>query len=242
MTSSELRVDAVTVLAVLTSPRRGLDLVVEHRRSFVAILVATLASLICAAAVVPRLDFAKAGSRALELSPAAAEMTPFQREEAVEQVRNVGTVGFYASSAFMPALSVLVAAFFLWLAFKVAGTTPQFRGTLAIVAFGLLPGTLSELLAIPAVIQQAPVDPEAMGTLIPSSLAALMPSGTSSVGMALASSFDFFSIWTLGLLTLGMTKLCGASLRRSGVVVGVLWIAYMAIKVAGAAATRAAGG
>ena len=128
MSRTELREDGAAAVAVLTAPRRGLDLVVARRRSLVAILIATVASILFAAAAVPRLDFARAATRQLEMSPEAAEMTPFQREETVEQARKVGTIGVYAGSAFSPALSVLVAAFFLWLAFKVAGHRAPVQG------------------------------------------------------------------------------------------------------------------
>ena len=243
MTRTELREDGAAVAAVLTGPRRGLDLVVTRRRSLVAILVATVASLLFAAAAVPRLDFAKAATRAMEMGPAAAELTPFQREEAIEKARKMGSIGVYAASAFSPGLSVLVVAFFLWLGFKVAGTSPPFKGTLAVAAHGLLPSLLATLLLLPALFMKAPVDPEALTRLLPSNLGALLPDQASPVLLALASSFDLFAFWSLALVVMGMTRLTGASTRRAAVVVGVLWLAQLALlRIAPAAALVAARG
>jgi hypothetical protein len=246
MSRIDLREDGAAAVAVLTAPRRGLDLVVARRRSLVAILIATVASLLFAAAAVPRLDFQKAANRQLELVPATAEMTPFQREEAVEQARKVGSIALYASSAFAPALSALVAAFFLWLAFKVAGTSPPFKGTLAVAAHGLLPSLLSSLLLLPAIFMNAPVDPETLTRLLPSNLAALLPAQASPVAVAAAASFDLFSLWSLALVVLGMTRLSGASTRRALVVVGLLWLAHVAlfriVPVAAVAAARGMAG
>jgi hypothetical protein len=241
MSRTDLKEDGAVAVAVLTTPRRGLDLAVTRRRSLVAILIATAASLLFAAIAVPRLDFEKAASKRLETGPEAAEMTPFQREEAVEQARKVGSIAVYAGSAFSPALSVLVAAFFLWLGFKVAGTSPPFKGTLAVAAHGLLPTLLAPILMLPAIFMKAPIDPEALTRLLPSSLAAFLPEQASPVALAAAASFDLFSFWSLALVAMGMARLSGASPRRATAVTVVLWLAFVGLlRIAPAAALAAA--
>jgi hypothetical protein len=243
MPRTELREDGATAAAVLTAPRRGLELVLTRRRSLVAILLATAASLLVAMVAVPRLDFARAAEHKLDMAPAAdqAERTPFQREEAIEQARKVGSIAVYAGSAFGPAFSVLAAAFFLWLAFKVAGTSPPLKGTVAVTAHALLPVLLAPLLMLPALVLRAPVDAEALGRLLPSNLAAFLPDQASPVLQAALSSIDLFSFWSLALVTLGMARLTGASLRRAATVVGILWLAQVAfLRIAPAAAMVAA--
>lgn len=155
----------------------------------------------------------------------------------------MGSIGVYASSAFAPAFSVLVAAFFLWLAFKVAGTSPPFKGTLAVAAHGLLPSLLSPLLLLPAIFMQAPVDPESLTRLLPSNLAAFLPAQASPVAVAAAASFDLFSLWSLALVAMGMARLSGASPRRAAIVSGLLWLAHVAVfRIAPVAAMAAARG
>jgi hypothetical protein len=243
MSSTDLKEDGAAAVAVLTSPQRGLAMVVERRRSLTVILVATATSLIFAAVAAPRLDFDKAAAAQLELVPNAAEMTPFQREEAVIQARKIGSVAVYAGSAFSPALSVLVAALMLWLGFKVAGTSPPFKGTLAVTAHGLLPVLLAPLLLLPAVVARAPVDPTGLARLLPSNLGAFLPEQSSPVLLALATSIDLFSIWSVVLVALGMAALTGASKRRAATVVGLLWLAQICLlRIAPAAAMAAARG
>jgi hypothetical protein len=243
MSSTDLKADGAAAVAVLTAPHRGLALAIERRRSLTAILIATAASLTFAAVAAPRLDFDKAVASQLEMAPNAAEMTPFQREEAVVQGRKIGAVGIYAGSAFTPALSVLVTAFFLWLAFKVAGTAPTFKGTLAVAAHGLLPVLLVPLLLLPAIIAKAPVDPMGLARLLPSNLGAFLPERSSPILLAAATSIDLFSLWAAVLLTLGMASLTGASKRRAATVVGLLWLAHICLlRIAPAAAMAAARG
>jgi hypothetical protein len=92
----------------------------------------------------------------------------------------------------------------------------------------------------------APVDPETLTRLLPSNLAALLPAQASPVAVAAASSFDLFSLWSLALVVLGMTRLSGASTRRALVVVGLLWLAHVAlfriVPVAAVAAARGMAG
>jgi hypothetical protein len=243
MSRTDMKEDGATAAAVLTSPRRGLDLVVARRRSLVAVLIATAASVLVAVVAVPRLDFARAAERKLDLAPAAAqaEMSPFQREEAIEQARKVGSIAVYAGSAFAPGFSVLAAAFFIWLAFKVAGTTPPLKGTVAVTAHALLPVLLAPLLMLPALVWTAPIDAETLGRLLPTSLAAFLPDQASPVLLAALSSIDLFAAWSLVLLTLGMARLSGATIRRAATVVGLLWLAQVAfLRVAPAAAMVAA--
>jgi hypothetical protein len=243
MSSTSLKEDGAAAGTVLTAPGRGLALVIERRRSLTAILIATAASLLFAVVAVPRFDFDKAAARQIEMGPGAAEMTPFQREEAVVQARKIGGVAIYAGSAFSPAMSVLVIAFFLWLAFKVAGTSPPFKGTLAVAAHGMLPVMLAPLLLLPAIVMKAPVDPTGLGRLLPSNLGAFLPEQSSPVLLAVASSFDLFSLWSLVLVTLGMAALTGASKRRAATAVGLLWLAQLCLlRIAPAAALAAARG
>ena len=70
------------------------------------------------------------------------------------------------------------------LAFKVAGTRPGFKATMAVSAHALLPLFLAKLLTLPAVVLQAPLLPAELPRLLPSSLAALLPSSASPLAQA----------------------------------------------------------
>jgi len=242
MSRTDLALDGSVLLAALTRPDQGLGAVATRRRSLTALALATLASLLFAAAAVPRTDFSlgpTAGAKG-DGSP-AEELTPHQQEEARLQAQKVGAVAGYARAALGPAVTVLLSALALWLAFKVAGTRPDLKGTLAVSTHALLPVFLSPLLAIPAIIQKAPVAPQEVGRLLPSSLAALLPPGGSPVLAAAASSFDLFTLWTVVLLVLGMAKLTGATRRRATAVVLLLWAAQIALlRIAPAAAAAQA--
>jgi hypothetical protein len=239
MQPAELAQDGSVVFDSIVSPARGLRRAAERRRAVAALLVATAASLAFASFAAPRLEPSPAALSPGEAGPDAQEPTPYQREEALATARKVAVVGLWARGALAPALHAAVAALFLWLGFRVAGAAPALRPTLAVVAHGMLPVWLGQLLAIPALVLRAPVTPEELGRLLPSSLAALLPPGVAPPQLALAGAFDLFALWAVALVSLGMARVSGASRVRSAAVTVALWLAYVVVlKVAPAAAVR----
>jgi hypothetical protein len=234
MSRTELTEDGSVLLATLTAPERGLEAVVTRSRSLTALLAATLISLLVALVTVPHLDFSDRAD--LGTGPEAAAMTQHQLEEAQAQAAKIGAIGGYAGAGFGPAFAILGTALCCWLAFRVAGTKPGLKATVAVSAHALLPLFLSQILIVPAVLLKAPLPAGDLGRLLPSSLAALLPYQASPVALAAAASLDVFSIWALVLLVLGMARVAGATRLRAGAVVTILWLAQVAVfKIAPAA-------
>lgn len=239
-TTTELAQDGSVVLHTLLTPDRGLSDAVGRRRVSTALGVATLASLLFAAAVVPRLDYEKIAAAKLERGPEAADTTQHEREEAVVTARKLGHVSGWAGAAVGPSLAVVLSAAFLFLGFRVAGTRPGFKETVAATAHGMMPAFLAPLLAIPAALSHAPLSPEDVPRLLPSSLAALVPAASPPLAAAL-SALDVFSLWALALVALGMARASGASRTRAFAVTLVLFVSYVALLKVVPAAVMAGG-
>jgi hypothetical protein len=234
---TDLLEDGAVLVAALAAPGRGLAAAASRRRLLTALLAATLASLLVALVVVPRVDFSGNAAR----DPEAAAMTPHQLEEAEAQAAKLGAIAGYAGAGFGPAIAMLGTGLACWLAFRVAGTRPGFKATMAVSAHALLPLFLAKLLSLPAALLQAPFEPDEVSRLLPSSAAALLPHAASPVALAAASSLDLFTLWALALLVLGMARVAGASRLRAGVVVAVLWLAQVAFLRLAPAAMLAGG-
>jgi len=236
---TDLSEDGAILVAALTAPGRGLSAAAERRRLLVAILAATLASVLVALVTVPRIDFSREASR----GPEAAAMTPHQLEEAEAQAAKLGAIAGYAGAGLGPALAILGTGLACWLAFRVAGTRPGFKASMAVSAHALLPLFLAKLLTLPAAVLRAPLQPGEVPGLLPSSAAALLPDSASPLALAVASSLDLFTVWALVLLVLGMARVAGSSRLRAGLVVAVLWCAQVAfLKLAPAAMLAGAKG
>ena len=227
MTTTELLQDGTVVARALAAPGRGIAEAVERRRALTALCIATAASLLFAAVAVPRVDYEAAAQRRAR-GPEAQEQTQFQREESVATARKLGHITGWAGAALAPALLAAGAAALLFAGFRVAGTRPALKETFAVAAHGTLPVWLGGLLAIPAALARAPIPPDDLPRLLPSSLAALAPRAAAPLAAAL-SGVDLFALWAVALVATGMARASGASRARAFTVTLVLYAAAIAL-------------
>jgi hypothetical protein len=203
---------------------------VPSRRGLLAgLAAATVASLLAASVVIPRVDYARAADLQISMRPNAAEMTPYAREEAIATQVKVARVGAWAKAAFVPVLRALGIALAAFLAFRVAAGTPTFVDAIAVSAVAVLPLALRDLLAVPAALARGAIPPSDASHLLPSSVAALLPTGAPAPLAGAAAGLDVFAIWCATLLAVGMATASRVSLRRAGVVVAVLFAAAVAV-------------
>jgi len=83
------------------------------------------------------------------------------------------------------------------------------------------------------------IDPTESAGIVPSNVAAFLPSGTSAVIKSVAGSLDIFSIWLLILLTIGFAAIAGSrkiTTGKTATVVFGFWAVYVLAKVGWAAA------
>lgn len=241
MTVSDLASDGAVIARTLASPSLGLASAADRRRSLTALALSTLAALAFAAVVVPRVDYERAAAAKLDASPKAAETSPQDREDALVTARKVGVIGGWAGAATGPALVALVAAVLLFAGFRVAGTRPAFRDTFAVAAHGLLPVWIGKALAIPAALAHAPIPPDDVARLLPSSAAALLPARAPPALAGALGAVDLFALWALALVATGMARASGASRRRAAIVTVVLYAAFVAVVRVALPAAAAAG-
>jgi hypothetical protein len=226
MTLSDLSTDGSIVLRVLSAPGLVIPAVVSRRRAAVALAIATAASLASAAVVLPRVDFG--AGRAAE-RPGGEELTPYEREQAAATARKLGQIGGLSRAALLPAALAAAAAAGLFAGFRVAGTRPGYRATLAVTAHGMLPLWLGGLLAIPAAVAHAPVPAPEVPRLLPSSLAALLPPDAPAPLAAALSAFDLFTAWALVLVVMGMARASGATRTRAAATTLLLFLSCVAL-------------
>jgi hypothetical protein len=227
---SSLPVADATRLVVQTvrSPDEGLAEVVARRSIAPALIVATLAALLHAAAVDARLDV----SGTIDPSPKTASdkpMTPHELEEAIASAAKVATVRAYAGGAFGPAMLMLGVTVALWVGFTVSTRRPSFRPTLAVGAAALIPGAFADLLSIPAVLLRHSITPDEVATVLPSSLGTMLGPDAAAPLAGLLGSFDLFTLWSVVLVVLGMRTVTGTTLTRSAVTTTVLWLSWVAV-------------
>jgi hypothetical protein len=223
-----MSVDALAQSPLL-HPSTELPRAAEQRRYWVPLLFATAAALLFSIVAVPRIDFERAASEAIDRGEGAAQMSPHDRETKLEQARKVAALAAYTGAAFGTALTALLAALWVWMAFKVVGAQPGFAQTFTVMCWALLPGAVAALLTLPALLVHGLIMPDQVGSLLPSSLGVLLPEGTKGPLASFLGAIDLFSLWALWLVSVGMAGVARVSRARALVTVSVLWLAYVAV-------------
>jgi len=234
----KLRTGLLELGALFAAPSRTMARAAARGSVLPPIVATVLASLLLAAAVVPRVDWAKVAERSIDQG-SAGQMTPHEREQAVEQARKLGAVKAYAGAAVGPALSALLVAFLLFLALRVAGARPPFRPTLSVAAWGLLPTALGKLLSLPAALRSADLSPDGVSRLVPWNAASHLPHDASAALQAAAGSIDLFALGAVVFVALGMASVAQVSRLRAGTAVAALWAALVAVGMNAAALSAA---
>jgi hypothetical protein len=213
----------------LLHPSTQLPRAAAQRQYWVPLLFATAAALLFSIVAVPRVDFERAAADAIDRGEGAAQMSPHDREEKLTQARKVAALAAYSGAAFGTALTALLGALWVWMAFHVVGAKPGFPETFTVMCWALLPGALEALLAIPALLVHGTIMPEELGALLPSSLGILLPAGTTGPLASFLGAVDLFSLWAVWLVAAGMAGVARVSRARAIVTVSALWLAYVAV-------------
>lgn len=231
---TELAQDGTVIWSTLAEPAAGLARAVARRRALGALLLSTAVSLAATGLMLPAIDAEAVASEALR-----PDMTPHERTQAIEAATKLFEVKTWAVAATGPASAALLVALALFLGFKAAGAGTTFKTGFTVAAHALVPQALRALLTVPAALVHAPVAPEALARLLPSSLVAVLPPslGLPAPLLAAAGGLDLFTLWSLALAGAGMRQATGASRARTWAVLLVLFAAYLALfKVVPAAA------
>lgn len=222
--ASELAQDGTVIWTTLAEPGRGFAQAVVRRRALSVVVLSTALSLLATGFILPVIDAEAVASDALR-----PDMTPHERTQAIETSTKLYQVTTWAVAAVGPGASAFLLTLALWLGFWIAGARTGFKTSFAVSAHALVPQALKALLTVPAALVHAPVAPDALLGLLPSSLAALLPISLPAPALAAASALDLFTLWTLLLVGSGMSKASGASRMRTWAVLLVLFAAYVAV-------------
>jgi len=213
----------------LLHPSVQLPRAAEQRQYLVPLLLATAAALLFSIVAVPRVDFERAATDAIDRGEGAAQMSPHDREVKLEQARKVAALAAYTGAAFGTTISALIAALGVWLAFQVVGRSPGFLPTFTVLCWALLPGAIESILSIPALLVRGMIPVEDLASILPANLGVLLPAGAKGQLASFLGAVDLFSLWSIWIVAAGMAGVAHVSRRRSLLTVTVLWLAYVGV-------------
>ena len=152
-----------------------------------------------------------------------------------EEMENAGggMVGCYAAAGAVAWVAGLLILSAIFLVFNLFGGQLRYVTSLSVLLHAMMPFAVSTLLGIPVILSREAISMEEVqqGGLLPSSLGILAPEDASPRLLALLTSFEFFTFWTLILLIIGYQIAARVSRTTATVTVLVLWALTVLLRV-----------
>jgi len=179
-----------------------------------------------------------------QVEKSGQSLTDEQMQQRVDIGKKIAKFIPIIGMVFTPIIYVILAGVFaLGLMFIQAKTT--FKKILSVVSWSSaatgIVGTVVMMASLMVRDQESvhSVDPSQAGGIVPSNLAAFLPSGTSAAIKSVAGSLDIFSIWFLILLSIGFAAIAGSrkiTTGKAATVVFGFWAIFVLLKMGWAAA------
>jgi hypothetical protein len=230
------------LIGVLVSPGKTFRSIAARPTWLVPLLVLVVLGLVVGWFLISRVD---AGEMVrYQFGKFADRMPPEQVEKAIQDAENMTPGRRLLQTAIgLPVaalLYVILAAVFL-VVFKLMGSEMTFKQSFSTYLHSLVPiGLVSALINLPLILTRESISPEEVmgGGVIVASPAILASEETSAVVQSLLGSLNFFTLWTLVLLTIGYRIVARVSTAASAGTVFTLWLLYVAGKAGFAALFR----
>lgn len=212
------------IVGTFVSPVRTFA-AVAARPTFLAPLVLwTAMSFLVSELVLSRTDW-----RATVLENAArreAKMTEAQIDQAVETSRRLKWA-FELFAVALPAVIAAVTAGALYVGCQAFGWELRFRQAFGVVAHAYLPGVAAAVVLFALLWNRSTIDPNSIDDILRTSPAFLVDRRADKTLHSLLASLDLLSLWSMGLMTLGLSSATGASRGRIAALVLSLWGLYV---------------
>ena len=196
-----------------------------------ALVVIVLVSLATQVVVSSRIDMESTIRQGIEERQRDnQELTDAQVEQAVKAARAISRVAMVSAPIAVPIVFALLAGIYLGM-LRLVGSDIGFSSAFATALHAALPPALvSSVLTVVVVLQREALRISEMKGLVKSSLAALLPDGTSKPLAALASVVDIFNVWQWVLLVLGFSIVGRVRRGQAVAVVAVAWGAWALLR------------
>jgi|HubBroStandDraft_3_1064219.scaffolds.fasta_scaffold09275_3 hypothetical protein len=223
------------LLGVLVAPAKTFESIARRPTWALALALHVVLGVAVAFVAIQHTDLGAAVRERLEKS--GTTLSPEQMEQQVAVTEKFSKVLVPVSALIIvPVVSLLIALVF-WLLLKAVGGELRYPVSLSVTLHGMMPQVIAALLALPLMAMHGLYSQDELKRgVVASSPAFLAPEGASPALVALLTSLDLFSLWSLALLVIGYRRTARTSTAATaGVAIGA-WLLYVLGKIGIAAA------
>jgi hypothetical protein len=226
------------VFGVIFSPKATFESIARRPTWLLPMLLVTLISLSIIGLFGHRVGWRSFFEKQAANSSRFQQLPPDQQERSLQLQLKYGPPYVYAIGAISPAIAaVVIAAVFLGLFNLVFGARLGFKTSLSIVAHSWMTGVVSGLLGVLIIFLKDPSTVD-LQNLIASNAGAFLSSDSPKWLIALGTSFDLFTFWTMILMAIGYSVAAPKKLSfgKAFVSIVVVWLLVVLLRVGAAAA------
>jgi len=221
------------IIGVFFSPKATFEDIVRKPSWMLPIALLTVFSLAVCFSINQRVNWREFISQQIEKSPQAAQMSAEQKQQRIEGGAKFSPIFTYAVGFLGPIIGALVVGLVMWGAYSLlGGASTNFGTSFAITAHASLTGLVSSVLFI-LILYLKPYGTIDLENPVAANLAAVLPDDAAKWLVALGTSIDLFTIWTLILLAIGFSaadpkKLSGS---KAFSIAFSVWAVYVVCRV-----------
>lgn len=220
------------IAGVLFAPADTFRDIARKPDILVPLIIMVVIGFICAAILVPRMDFDAMMQE--QMAQSGRQMSEADMERASKMGAAFGKVMAFASPILGVAVWAIIAGVLL-LAHRLFGGEGNYKQAFSTTIYAWVPQAISGVVLTIVAAAKGEVNPATMQTLVKSSPAFLVEMSDNPVLFSLLSSLDLFTIWTLILLVIGFSTLSRLSRGKSAAIVISLWLVIVVVKLGFAA-------
>jgi hypothetical protein len=198
--------EAGRLAGIFWEPKPVFQSLVARPRFWAPLILLSLLSVLYMVAFSRVVGWESMMRRQLESNPRIEQLTPQQKDQALQQAVKFGVPMGYAGAVLGSiVMSLVIAAVMLGCFNLLGGGGLKYRQAFSITIYSLLPSALATILAMVVMFLKDPADFDLQSPLPLNLGAFLNPQTTAKWLHALATSFDLFGFWVMLLMALGFS-------------------------------------
>jgi len=227
------------LMGVFFEPKKTFGDIVERPRWLVPTLISIASAIILLYLFNTHVGWEPMLRRAFENNPRVQQLTPEQRQNALNlQLRIVPTFSYVAGVLGVPLTFLVGGGIILGIVKALLGVPMRFKEVFSVMAYAWLPRVIYVALSIVVMFLKNPEDFDIQNSFASNPGAFMDPLNSSRFLYTLASQADVFTIWVMLLIATGLKAAGGKRISFGGALFAVLfpWLIYVLIRAALAAA------
>jgi Yip1 domain len=224
------------IIGVYLEPKETFADIAKHPTWLTPMLIVAILSSVFLFCFSQRVGWDRMVRRTFETNTRMQDLPAEQRAVIIQRARQVVPITAYVGGVIGRPIAIVVAAGFFLLMFKIIGSELiTFKQAVSVTSWAFLTWGLATILSIVTLYLKEPEDFDLQNPLA-FNLGYFLSSDSASKGMiALASSIDLFSFWTLGLLATGFAACGRISWTKALIGVAIPWLLVVLLGVVRAA-------